>query len=316
MKKSLKSIILIVTLFIGVISISACKNESQSNGEGDNNPDSSNIESMMDPDTLSATKQNKIILDSIANFDNRLKELYSVISQQKASIDRNHSTIESLKRNSFLSILLAWIFAAVSIFTAVFALIKSKQALKLANKYHHKIEEFNDLLTKYENRVTDELRNNNTPFSRMSNHEYNMLSSRITKIEQQLNCPSKQVNPQQPPKSPDIPRSPHPNKQKGYFGLPKKMSETEAYFRDLIGSKDSEARFEVIVTDETAEFRPLDGQRYLNDMQSNDTIKMALDIQGCAPSEASRMAVIRPGNAKLAGGRWVITKNASIMLYK
>ena len=316
MKQSLKSIILIVTLFIGMISISGCKNESQSNGEGNNNPNSSNIESMMDPDTLSATKQNKIIWDSIANFDNRLKKLHLVISQQKASIEKNHSTIESLKRNSFLSILLAWIIAAVSIFTAVFALIKAKRALKLANKYHHNIEEFNDSLSRSENRVTDALRNNNTTLSRMSNLEYNMLSSRITKIEQQLNCPQKQVEPQQPPKSSDFPRSPHPKKQTGYFGLPKKMSETEAYFRDLIGSRDSEARFEVIVTGETAEFRPLDGQRYLNDMQSNDTIKMALDIQGCPLSEASRMTVITPGNAKLTGGRWVITRNASIKLYK
>lgn len=313
MKQSLKSIILILTLIIGVISISGCKNESQTGEQNDENTRDSVTATT---DTLPATQQYKNILDTIAVSNSRIEKLDSIISQQEVSIKENHSTIESLKRNSFLSILLAWIIAAVSIFTAVFALIKAKRALKLANKYHHKIEEFNDSLSRSENRVTDALRNNNTTFSRMSNHEYNMLSSRITKIEQQLNCPQKQVEPQQPPKSSDFPRSPHPKKQTGYFGLPKKMSETEAYFRDLIGSRDSEVRFEVIVTGETAEFRPLDGQRYLNDMQSNDTIKMALDIQGCALSEASRMTVITPGNAKLTDGRWVITRNALIKLYK
>ena len=106
------------------------------------------------------------------------------------------------------------------------------------------------------------------------------------------------------------------NEQSGYFRLPVQKSLTEAYFKGFSISREADSHFSAYKRDKKAEFRPLEGTQYLNDMKSIDTIKMALEINGCALSEAKQMKIDEPGEAQKDGDRWIITKKATITLFK
>jgi len=94
------------------------------------------------------------------------------------------------------------------------------------------------------------------------------------------------------------------------------MSSTSAYFKHLFETRDSEARFSVIIRNNKAEFNLLEGNQFINEISSNDNIKFALELQGCAPSEATQMRTILPGEAVKEDNRWVIKKKAQIYLSK
>ena len=143
--------------------------------------------------------------------------------------------------------------------------------------------------------------------------DYESLKRRILDLETQVRQYNSYTRPLQ--QSSTIITSPvtevEPNKN-GYFGNP--IQATEPYFKKLIVSRDSEARFSVEISGNKAIFKPLESSSYLGTFVSNDAMRAAIDFVGCAPTEASSMRVILPGEALQRDNRWFITKKAQILL--
>lgn len=104
----------------------------------------------------------------------------------------------------------------------------------------------------------------------------------------------------------------HEANKNGYFGNP--VNATEPYFKKLLGSRDSDARFIAEVSGNEAKFQPLDSSSYLGTFVSNDAMRAAVDFKGCSPSAASSMRICGPGKAILRDNKWIIIKKATVNL--
>lgn len=105
---------------------------------------------------------------------------------------------------------------------------------------------------------------------------------------------------------------PVPDDTNGYFGNP--INAEEPYFKKLLVSRDSEARFHAEISGNTATFKPLDSASYLGTFVSNDAMRAAVEFKGCATTQASSMQVITSGEAVQRDNKWIITKKAIVFL--
>ena len=96
----------------------------------------------------------------------------------------------------------------------------------------------------------------------------------------------------------------------GYFGNP--IQSSKPYFKKIIISRDSEARFSVEISDNKAIFKPVEAP--LGTFISNDAMRAAIDFAGCPQSEASSMQVIKPGKAEQRDSRWYVTEKVLVNL--
>lgn len=259
----------------------------------------------------------KQVLDSINAIIYHIETLSKNQETNNNSLKNVSNNIADLKRVSHLFYFISWVISAIALLVAVIAIIKLNSVKKRADRHSNKLEKLNQRIGVLEPKTESSPIRAKSTYSGVSSIEYSSLSSRLDFIERQLNKMIKsqnvvhqnevQVNPVLEPR-------PYTNERNGFFGLPTQMSLTKAYFKKLSDIRDSDSRFLVSIRENKAEFRPIEGTQYLNDLKSNDDIKMALDMQGCAPSEATQMTVILPGEAKKDGDRWIITKKATIAL--
>lgn len=320
--KTLRNYIIIAVFIIGGMAMSGCEESDASNSQQvvntNEHSNSQAGEKSMD------SKEKKDVLDSLNNVNNRVDELFAIIETQKSVIGKNQSNIDDIKKTSSISTLVSWTLAIISIILAILALIKAKSSNARAGRHREEIEKIKQSLMDLERNIANSARTKNTSISTLSSRDYSDLSFRISKLERlytQMQSSSTSTTEitggrNYIPNQPNIPSQPQIPIQHGYFGLPTQMSLTEAYFKRLSDVRDSDSRFTVEVRNDKAEFRPLEGTQYLNDLKSNDAIKMALEFEGCAPSEATQMKVILPGVAQKDGDRWIITKKATIGLYR
>lgn len=265
------------------------------------------------------SNEKKQVLDSINVLVSQIEELSNSQETNTHKLDGITKEISNLKGPSHLYDLISWVIAAIALLVAVISLIKLNSVQKRANRHRKDINELEYRINSLEQKPNAVPVRSKTASSGLNNSEYTTLTSRIYKIERQLEKMNQSPiqEPQHVVQSALVsPENRFVNDQSGYFGLPTQMSLTEAYFKRLSDIRESDSRFTVVVRNDKAEFRPLEGTQYLNDLKSNDSIKMALDIDGCAPSEATQMKVILPGEAKKDGDRWIITKKATIALYR
>lgn len=265
------------------------------------------------------SNEKKQVLDSINVLVSQIEGLSKNQDTNTYKLNEVTKEMSNLKGSSHLYDLISWIIAAIALLVAMISLIKLNSVQKRANRHRKDIGELEHRISSLEQKANVVPIRNKPTNSGFSNSEYTTLTSRIYKIERQLEKMN-QSTVQEPqhvvPNTPVSYERHIVNDQSGYFGLPTQMSLTEAYFKRLSDIRESDSRFTVVVRNDKAEFRPLEGTQYLNDLKSNDSIKMALDIDGCAPSEATQMKVILPGEAKKDGDRWIITKKATIALYR
>lgn len=303
-----------VVLIIGGMAMTGCEDSNATN-----NPES--VTTNGQPESQTGEKpldssEKKQVLDSINVLVSQIESLSKSQEANANNLDEVKKEISDLKGSSHLYDLISWVIAAISLLVAIIALIRLSSIQKRAND----IGEIGQRVYSLEQKTNTVPVRTKTTSSGLSNSEYTSLTSRIYKIERQLERMNQgsAYEPQNAVMSNPVTeiRRSSVNEQSGYFGLPTQMSLTEAYFKRLSDIRESDSRFTVEVRNERAEFRPLEGTQYLNDLKSNDSIKMALDIQGCAPSEATQMKVILPGEAKKDGDRWIITKKATIALYR
>lgn len=304
MTKALKLTTIVVTFLIGCITFSGCEKSSASEP-----PITSGVNRQTETDNsnnnLHESSDKEQILDSIKVINSRIEILESNQESQKINIDKLTKDVSDMKGTFHLLVLTSCVFAVILLIVAIIALVYNK-----AQGRHHKhIDDSWKRLKDLEQKPTMVPRTSN---SGLNNKEYNLLSSRIEKLERQLEKMTMIPTHAPAPTNTDTGEQSH--EQIGYFNLPSQISPTKAYFKRFYESRDSDSRFSVTIRDNKAEFRPLEGTPYLNEIKSNDTLRLALEFQGCALSEATQMEVSMPGEAKKEDGRWIIEKKASIIL--
>lgn len=316
--KILKTIIVVVTLLIGGVAFTGCEDGNASNNQqsGATTPEQLNPQVGEKP---LDSKEKKAVLDSINVLVTQIEALTEKQNTYANDLKDATKEISDLKGSSNLFDLISWVIAAIALIVAIIALIKFNSIQRRADRHRQDIGKLESRIISLEQKANVVPVRNKSTNSGFSSSEYTTLASRIYKIERQLDKTSQGTVSEPQTIVPsnltsDVRRT--VNEQSGYFGLPTQMSLTEAYFKRLSDIRESDSRFTVEVRNDRAEFRPLEGTQYLNDLKSNDSIKMALDFQGCAPSEATQMKVILPGEAKKDGDRWIITKKATIALYR
>lgn len=307
--------IIVVSLLVGGLILAGCDDDNKTGY----------VNSSVQPENTNEEgegielEENMHVLDSINVLTSRLDTLGEAQRDNAQNIANIDKELSELKGASHLIDLISWIVAAIAVVLAVVSLVKLGSINGRANRHRKAIEEISSRIYILEQKSADIPARTKATYSGLNNSEYNILASRISKIERQLDKLSQDnttapQNVVQPRHLPNVQR--FNNEQTGYFSLPAQMSLTEAYFKRLSDTRDSDSRFTVVVRDNNAEFKPIEGTQYLNEIKSNDAIKMALEIQGCLPTEANLMKVLMPGEAKKMDGRWVITKKATIYLQR
>lgn len=296
-------------LLIGGIAMTGCKDNNTSGNQQSTTP-TEQIEQQAG-DMVMDSEGKKQVLDSINEMVSKNQETIN------NDIEYESKEVSDLKGASRLYDLISWVIAAIALLVAVISLIKLNSVQKRADRHRKDIGDLERRISILEQKTNVAPTRNRTANAEMGSSEYTTLASRIYKIEHQLNTMNHSSISERKNLSSSNPGSDASrfvNGQSGYFGLPTPMSFTKAYFKRLSDIPESDSRFTVEVKNDKAEFRPIEGSQYLNDLRSFDTIKMALDITGCAPSEANQMSVVLPGEAKKDGDRWIITKKATIAL--
>lgn len=289
--KSIRSIITILTviIFIG-LPLSGCDDKSQPN----NTTQTSNTAKQRDI--------NKEVKDSLENFNVKIE----AISKEFKDAIGDISTMKAKLQEKEL-----WLWGAIGLSTV--ALILCVICLRLcANLQRRASRQRNDIQELQQERQVNSFTPKTVTKSSIPS-DYESLKRRILDLETQVRQYNSYTRPLQ--QSSTIITSPvtevEPNKN-GYFGNP--IQATEPYFKKLIVSRDSEARFSVEISGNKAIFKPLESSSYLGTFVSNDAMRAAIDFVGCAPTEASSMRVILPGEALQRDNRWFITKKAQILL--
>jgi hypothetical protein len=152
--------------------------------------------------------------------------------------------------------------------------------------------------------------------STSTSDDYYKLASRLSSVELQLRSisqPNNRIEDQQS----HVIGQPVIQTSNVYFGTPSQAQGDSAYFKKEFKHRDSEVMFSAVITGDNAEFRPIEGDTAsLGTLKSSDTMKLAVQFEGCAPSEANSMQVILPGIAKFDGERWYIRKKTLVRLMK
>lgn len=309
--KTLRIFMFMTVLIISGMSLTGCENRKDSDTlQSDTNYQ--HPETTGEKDMDSNEKQQ--VLDSISVLVSQIETLSETNNNKLITISKE---IEDLKGSSHFFDLISWLIAGISLVIAMIAIISFNSIRKRCNRHRNELGKMEQKISMLAQNTISSPVQAKSSYSGISNREYTSLTSRIRLIEHQLDQITKnqttiQQNIVQTGSHSEV--CPYTNEQKGYFDLPTQMSLTEAYFKKLYDIRTSDSRFLVSIKENKAEFTPIEGTQYLNDLRSYDDIKMALIIQGCAPSEATKMTVNQPGEVKKDGDRWIITKRATITL--
>lgn len=315
--KSLKPIFIILTLLIGGMTVSGCDDETSAGTlTGQSSFEQSDTSQIKEQEKTMDSEEKKAVLDSVNMVNSRVDDLLAKINKLNITIETNKSTIDDLKKSSSISTLISWIVAAISLIIAIIAIVKVNSVSNRAAKNRQKIEDLKHAIQELDIRYGNSSRPKVSTNNNVTYNEYSALSSRVSKIERFLSSQT------QPVQTPEHIETYHPTVVKptstekfGYFELPSQMP-TSAYFRRLLDTKDSDARFTVVIRQSNkAEFSVFDsGLSYLRTMTSSDTAKLAIEFVGCSGDEATQMKQILPGEAVLEDGRWIITRKAQVNL--
>ncbi len=206
-----------------------------------------------------------------------------------------------------------WISSGVAALSLIVALIGIKLCVSLQGRANRQRRDI-DNIVREKREASFNMRATTSSKSSVSS-DYESLKRKVSELECQVrrltSAPRLTQPYTQPVPNPVIPEA---ISKHGYFANP--IQASEPYFRKLLSSRDSEARFSVEIQGEKGYFKPLgDSSSYLFTLVSNDAMKAAIEFSGCQPpSEATSMRIITPGEAVQKDGRWYIAKKASVAL--
>lgn len=288
---------LMMALIVG-LSLTACDDDSQAQTY-DNQQQPTQQQTIVNVPEI-----NKEVKDSLDKYTARID---SISKDTKAAIDDVASMsgkVSDLKDNE------KWWWGSygvgiIALILTIICIIRCNELNKRLNRHRDEIQEL-----KREKQSASFAPKTVSKSSIPS--DYDSLKRRVYDLEIQLRQLTTTPRQTQPYTEPVIIPVVKDNIKTGYFGNP--INATEPYFKKLLVSRDSEARFSADISGNKAIFKPLDSSSYFGTFVSNDAMRAAVDFKGCAPSEASSMQVITPGEAEQRDNKWVITKKATVYL--
>lgn len=209
--------------------------------------------------------------------------------------------------------------SVIAILTSIIALIKISGLSKRSTRQRDDIEMIKYKLTHPTNQPST-ISTGSSILSGNSAATISALTRRVAELERRIssfppskpgpNGSDKGTIPATPNGTGDSVPKPEPSK---YFGMPQKMSATQAFFRSLLDSSSmADAYFTASVSGVTAEFTPMSTPAKFNDFRTSETLKLAVEIEGCAPNNANSMTIKRKGLATKNNNNWEITQKAII----
>jgi hypothetical protein len=307
MKNLFSTFKLFTIVLLGAMVLSAC-NKSQAQPQ-DQPQDGQETEA---PKTEIQSGQQA--LGSIQTVKNKTDSTCKAQERQSNHKNGPNNQNKEDKRDDSLLTIIAICCSLLALAIAIFTTKKTIAATDRLNRHRNDINSLKNQLSEskaipigYSNTLSSK---NNTSYDCFK------LSKRIDEIERKLN--SKQTQPTHKEDNPPIViDNPVSQKREAYFGTPSQAQGDSAYFKKEFKYHDTEVMFSAVIIEDNAEFRPIEGNTAsLGTLKSSDTMKLAVQFEGCAPSEANSMQVILSGIAKFDGERWYIKKKTVVRLIK
>lgn len=292
-----------MALFIGLL-LTGCDDESQA--QVPNNPESS-----IPPTPVYIPEINKEVKDSLDKYTARIDSISRETEEAISKVESMQGDVSDLKVGvSALKDNEKWWWTScgigiVAIILAIVCLIRYVELNRRLNRHRNDIQglQRDQQSASFAPRAVS--RNATTS-------DQDSLKRRIDDLERQIRQLTSAPRSSQQPVGSVVNQIAHAANENGYFGNP--VNATEPYFKKLLGSRDSDARFIAEVSGNRARFRPLDSSSYLGTFVSNDAMRAAVDFEGCLPSRASSMKIISPGVAILRDNKWIIDQKATVIL--
>lgn len=259
---------------------------------------------------------NQEVIDSLQNYNTKISEISVACDEAVANVKNMQSSVQQLNDIKI------WIWVANAI--ALLALVLSIVALSKNSNLNKRLDRHREDIS---NLKLDKVKTSHQPqpISKPSvPTDYESLNRRVFDLEFSFNNlsatvgrlminSSQKVEPTSTVNEVKVPEVENAfETKKGYFGIPVKSN--DPYFKKLLKSQDSEARFSVEITGNKAYFKPIESSQYLGTFISSDALRVAIKFTGCEPENATQMKVITDGNAELKEDRWYITKKATVYL--
>ncbi len=299
--------------FIGVMILYSCSDSSASGiTQIQETNDINSLDNPHEPPAYNA------VMDSISKLNERISELESRQNISTEDVNVSKKEQSNYKGKTSLLIILPLGIALLATIIAIIAIVK---AIKVSNRTDRNWSGIDGLSQKLNNLAlkvsSNEASCRTSLYSGISIYDYRDLSERISRVERYLRQNISTVNQMPVGNKTVVDHGQEKDIHRGYFGLPSQMSVTEGYFEKFDEMRDSDSRFSVEIKGEKAKFEPLlENTKLLNGIKSGDVIKFALEFQGCALSDVKQMKVISSGEAIKKDGLWIITKKATIALYR
>ena len=249
---------LTMALYLG-LSLTACGDKSQA--QPHENPQQQTI--------VNTHEINKEVKDSLDKYTARID---SISKETKAAINKVNSMntkVSNLSNNEKWWWSLGFVGIA-ALLIALYCIVRCVKLKERINRHSNKIQEIKDKLS---------VSFNQWPVSKAAiPSDYEALKRRIRNLETQIRQLTSTPLPTKPnteivvtPPITDV-------KKNGYFGTPIDNAHGP-YFRKLLISCDSEARFVAQISGNKATFKPLDSPSYIGTIVSNDACVLQLNLR-------------------------------------
>lgn len=251
-------------------------------------------------------KTKTIEKDSLESLQTKIEELSQQNKVSSDDIKKLQSSVKDLDGLRF------WIW--ISLGLGGLALLLSIIAMGKSSSSKGAVEDIEESLKRIKLKLQNENHQPQQVSKNNSSNEVEQLKHRVGYLEIQLRQLSAALTPNRSKIPVPEPIMPSPQQgKKGYFANP--INGANPYFKKLLQYKEPEARFSAEISNKKAVFRPFDEAVYFNTYISFiDDYRAAIEFSGCDPKQATRMQIIKGGEAELRDGNWYITKKALVNL--
>ena len=303
-------IISLLTLALADICLCSCGNDVAANTSLEEMHKKSSI-------TQSDEKHKKAITDSINNLREKIMDLtekYEKVYQELSEVKMDNKKINDEKATNKWYILIGGGIGLLGLIVSIFAFGKTGKCNNRLSRHREEIESLRQLLNerRFEPNVTGTKRTNYSASSSIPNNEISDLSRKIQHLENELLKIQKTTLVHGTP-TPSTITPPIKPTRIGYFGTAISGENGTGYFKKVLESKDSDARFSAQIIDRSANFEPIAS---LSSIKSSDYMDLAVEFEGVSKNEATDMSVHYKGLAQQIGDKWIIVKKAVITLKK
>ena len=255
-------------------------------------------------------KTKTIEKDSLESLQIKIEELSQQNEDSSDDIKKLQSSVKDLDGLRF------WMWISLSL--GGLALLLSIIAMGKSSSSKGAVEDVEKSLKRIKLKLQNENHQPQQVSRNSSSNEVEQLKRRVWELESQIRQISLSIssgtnhNRHSDP-TPEPVSQPQQQVKKGYFANP--INGANPYFKKLLQYKEPEARFSAEISNNKAIFRPFDEAVYFNTYISFiDDYRAAIEFSGCDPKQATRMQIIKGGDAELRDGNWYITKKALVNL--